>query len=320
MANDKQAFLMGFLFGATFALIGLATWFPIKPQLVAPLWYNPAAPQCPELQPSAVERSSFSREAGQTPRGEKNITPVSEASPARERERRASQVTEKAPVSLLETSSLPLGVRADERENNPNGKFLIYTCRRDTRWCGGWSDRQKGMVNAFLLALVTNRRFGIKMTTPCDVRKLYVPNEYNWIVRDQDIEGNKTKLSIRSIDKATSFQADLFTMDFNARYPQDVIFLTTNNEHHKAIIANPLYRKSLPLWARQSMAQLFHDAWHTLMKPSPLLQQRMDSFLTRSLHFVTRTKPLVGLHVRVGTSASLKDTEVRVNNFTTLGR
>lgn len=311
MANDEKIFFMGFLLGVSFALMGLVTWFPVEPPLVAPLLYNTVPPPCPDLQSIATKTSSFSGEV-QVGHREKMD---SVSNPSNE-ERWKNQVKRKG-SGFQKNSSSSLELRATEREDNSDGKFLIYKCDRDDRLCGGWADRQKGMVSAFLLALVTNRRFGITMTTPCDVRKFYLPSEYNWIIQDKDIEG-KTRRTVRSIDSATSFHEDLFSVDFNGRYPEDVIFLTTNNEHSKAITANPLYQKSLPVWARQPLSEFFRDAWRILMKPSPLLQHRLDSFL-HSLHFVTRTRPLVGLHVRVGKSASLKDFSVRIANLSALG-
>ena len=196
-------------------------------------------------------------------------------------------------------------------EDTSSGQFLIYTCAKENSFCGGLGDRQKGLAAIFLLAIVTNRRFGIRLTTPCDVRQFYLPNLYNWIVDDKELAG-KTRRAIRCIDTC-ALGKDLFTSDFNAQYPEDVIFITTNIDFYKAITANPRYSESLPMWARQRpLSQFFHDAWQILMKPSPLLQQRLASFLT-SIGFTTRTQPLVGLHLRVGRSASMSDTEVRLN-------
>ena len=315
MANNTHKFFAGIFIGAALSSICLVTWFPDNSPLDVSWWYNSPASQCHEIQLAPQKTTSFSAENRVHHQKRKSFS-VSKDSHIHT-DRRTNPVEEKTP-GLLESATSSFEIRADERESSSSGKFLIYKCSRSNSLCGGWADRQKGMVSAFLLALVTNRRFGITMTTPCDVRKFYLPNEYNWIIRDEDIEG-KTRRTIRSIDSSNSFRRDLFTMDFNAEYPEDVVFLTTNNEHSKAILANPLYQKSLPVWARQPLSPFFHDAWHILMKPSPLLQDRLDSFL-HSLNFVTRTKRLVGLHVRVGQSAQLKDFSVRIANFTTLGR
>ena len=53
--------------------------------------------------------------------------------------------------------------------------------------CGGWGDRQRGLVGMFVLALVTGRRFGINMTVPCNVTNFFMPNEYNWIIQEHEI-------------------------------------------------------------------------------------------------------------------------------------
>ncbi|KAK7087774.1 hypothetical protein V1264_021782 [Littorina saxatilis] len=192
-------------------------------------------------------------------------------------------------------------------KNNPNQKFLIFTCRSSDGISGGWGDRQKGMVNAFLLATVTNRRFGIVFNEPCDLRQFYVPNEYNWDVPELQ---NKSWKYVRSIDGMTPFRNDLYHMDFNEEYPQDVIFLHTNNEHYKAITLNPHYNLTLPVWAQKPLSLFFHDAWNMLFKPTRELQNRVDSFLHK-IHFFNRTKPLVGFHVRIGKSSEMNDFSVR---------
>ncbi|CAF1473959.1 unnamed protein product [Didymodactylos carnosus] len=54
-----------------------------------------------------------------------------------------------------------------------NCSTLIYSCIRE---CGGWGDRQRGLESAFLLALITDRRFMIEMNFPCDIRTALQPN------------------------------------------------------------------------------------------------------------------------------------------------
>ncbi|KAK7089107.1 hypothetical protein V1264_024943 [Littorina saxatilis] len=189
-------------------------------------------------------------------------------------------------------------------KNNPNQKFLIFTCRSSDGISGGWGDRQRGMVNTFLLATVTNRRFGIVFNEPCDLRQFYVPNEYNWDVPETELQ-NKSWKYVKSID-GMPFRNDLYHMDFNKEYPQDVIFLHTNIEHYKAITLNPHYNLTLPVWAQKPVSLLFHDAWNMLFKPTREVQNRVDSFLHK-IHFFNRTKPLVGFHVRIGNSSVLRD-------------
>ena len=48
-----------------------------------------------------------------------------------------------------------------------HGKYLIYHCEHV---CGGLWDRFRGIVNSFILALITNRTFVIHHTMPCPLQ------------------------------------------------------------------------------------------------------------------------------------------------------
>ncbi|XP_076452233.1 uncharacterized protein LOC143287878 [Babylonia areolata] len=183
-------------------------------------------------------------------------------------------------------------------------KFLIFECVPGQGLCGGWADRQRGMATVFLLAQLTHRRFGIRMSTPCDLNTFVVPNHYNWTVPDSEILGKPTR-RIHAID-FSSFSREISTLDFNARYPEDVVFLQTNVDLLKDLKTNPHYRDVLPPWARQPRPCFFRDVWRTLMKPAPPVLQRMESFL-QSVRPFNRTRPLVGVHVRTGGSANFSD-------------
>ncbi|KAL8617840.1 hypothetical protein ACOMHN_040188 [Nucella lapillus] len=183
------------------------------------------------------------------------------------------------------------------------GRFLIFECTSSSI-CGGWADRQEGLVTVFLLAYLTKRRYGIRMNTPCEITKFIIPNEYNWIVPEAELKGKSTRV-ISAIDRS-SFSAEMPTVDFNAKYTEDVVVLRTNRDLLREIRANPHYRDVLPSWAKQARPEFFRDVWHTLMKPAADLQQRLGKFL-QSLHYFSRTRPLVGVHARIGGSKYFRD-------------
>jgi hypothetical protein len=58
----------------------------------------------------------------------------------------------------------------------PN-KYFVYTCNQP---CGGWGDRTRKIVGAYLLSLVLNRTFLINMTWPCSITHLLEPNIVPW--------------------------------------------------------------------------------------------------------------------------------------------
>ncbi|CAF1309001.1 unnamed protein product [Rotaria magnacalcarata] len=67
-------------------------------------------------------------------------------------------------------------VRLTKPRTSPK-KYLIYTCNQP---CGGWGDRTRKIVGAYLLSLVLNRTFLINITWPCPITHLLEPNFINW--------------------------------------------------------------------------------------------------------------------------------------------
>ena len=43
--------------------------------------------------------------------------------------------------------------------------------------CGGWADRQKGIVSAYVLSVLMDRDFKLDMPRPCDIAVFLAPNQ-----------------------------------------------------------------------------------------------------------------------------------------------
>ncbi|XP_070202386.1 uncharacterized protein [Littorina saxatilis] len=196
---------------------------------------------------------------------------------------------------------------------NSSNKFLVYYCPQ-TAQCSGWGDQQRAIVDVFLLACIAKRHFRIILQSPCDVRNFYVPNKYKWIADEREFQG-RTRRNIRK----SALTGKLKTMaDFNAVFPEDVIYVSTNGGHFTEIMANPNFKASMPTWAETFLAHHFHNAWDILMKPSARLQQRLEAFL-HSVGFYNRTHPLVGVHVRVGKNPSNPNEVLHINDVNKTG-
>jgi hypothetical protein len=61
-------------------------------------------------------------------------------------------------------------------------RFIMYRCDRelDKNLCGGFGDRLKGILSAYLWSLLTNRTFLLRVTKPCNMVTLLEPNEVDW--------------------------------------------------------------------------------------------------------------------------------------------
>ncbi|KAK7486319.1 hypothetical protein BaRGS_00022489 [Batillaria attramentaria] len=192
-------------------------------------------------------------------------------------------------------------------------KYLIYLCD-SARSCGGWGDRQRGLVSAFILANITDRRFGIIMMSPCNITKFYIPNEVNWVIPAHELDG-KSYTTIDDMDSRRRMRRRFAAkdFDFNSEFPQDVVYLRSNVEYIAGgmSLRNGFYSKKVPDWARKSVSNTFRIAWGMLMKPTDILQKDVEDFLS-VMNYNSRSQPLVCAHVRLGRSNTIKmDTEIR---------
>lgn len=68
-------------------------------------------------------------------------------------------------------------------------KLVIgYACTEQLT-CGGWADRQKGIVSAYILSSILGQEFRIHMPVPCDVNLFLEPNHINWRLQDGEMDG-----------------------------------------------------------------------------------------------------------------------------------
>ena len=123
----------------------------------------------------------------------------------------ALNVTRARPVSNETSLSASQGRKGSK-------KYVIFVCD-ERRSCGGWGDRQRGLVGVYALAIVTGRQFGIIMTVPCNITNVYVPNRVNWVIPDHELQG-KSSISIMDMGSKARITGRLGTMDFNAEYPK----------------------------------------------------------------------------------------------------
>lgn len=73
-----------------------------------------------------------------------------------------------------------------ETRKSENQRFLVYSVNRhslfsQSRLVGGLADRLKGIVAAFYLATVTNRRFVIEWNRPFELTENFKPSQYDWL-------------------------------------------------------------------------------------------------------------------------------------------
>ncbi|ESO97107.1 hypothetical protein LOTGIDRAFT_174631 [Lottia gigantea] len=171
-------------------------------------------------------------------------------------------------------------------------KYLIYLCD-SKRYCGGFGDRQRGIAYAFMAAIQLDRKFGIVMSTPCDVRQFFIPNKYNWIIPESDLIGKPQKL-INSVGLGGMNLSNDTT---------EVIYLRTNAPGNDYIYRRIRHKLPPYLKGGTTRKQIFKLIWESLMKPS--------RHVINHLKTLALPENMTCAHVRIGKSKNLPNDPAR---------
>ncbi|KAK6186523.1 hypothetical protein SNE40_008547 [Patella caerulea] len=174
-------------------------------------------------------------------------------------------------------------------------KYFVYSCRRGMV-CGGWGDRQKGVIAVYLMANATNSQFRIEIEKPCDFTSALQPKSFNWIFNKNEFI-NRSSERREFIDGHGRELRDKLTKDnITEHFPRDVSYLTINSEFSHYIRQNKLYSQNLAWLKDLSMAETFATIWRDIMVLSPELQKRYQQFVTTQV----TGKKLICAQIRIG--------------------
>ena len=178
-------------------------------------------------------------------------------------------------------------------------RYMIYYCKSH---CGGWTDRLKGIVIAYVLATLTNRRFGIQIVdNPCAFTDFVRPNEVNWsLPEDVDLKSGFKNYNIMS---SVAFYKDASTLNFDDFFTSRVVLFKANLEYSDQIKVNKLYRKQLEWMLPKTRDQIFSIIYRKLFKFSPHVQTAVDRALR--LARPAESGRLICAHVRFANNSEI---------------
>lgn len=186
--------------------------------------------------------------------------------------------------------------------SNPR-KTMIYSCQS---FCGGWGDRLRGILSAYVLALLSDRHFMIDMNYPCPISNVLEPNFVNWTYISFG-SSNRTRLTINTMRSyetayrdqiARTISSENFTQVWSS---YDDIYLSTNSDYMRPALNNVyMTNKTRELFGSLSISQItmqnmFPLFYELLFKPANAVQKRVDLVLSSSLH-----RQLICFHIRIG--------------------
>lgn len=189
---------------------------------------------------------------------------------------------------------------------NETERFMIYQC---IKFCGGWADRLKGIITAYIIATLTNRTFGIQIVdNECTLTNHLKPNEVNWDI-PQSVDLTTGSGKYYKLDHAR-FYENLAWVDLDEIFPSRVVFFKSNLDRYDKIKPNKLYRKQLEWMQPLTRAEIFARIYRKLFKFSPEVRTILDR--TLKLARPTEDGRLICGHVRfAGNAGNFPDTQRR---------
>ncbi|KAK7103071.1 uncharacterized protein [Littorina saxatilis] len=186
-------------------------------------------------------------------------------------------------------------------------RAILYSCNKITI-CGGWADRQKGVVSAYVLSVLLDRDFKLDMPRPCDVSVFLEPNKVDWVLRPEDVEQASSRHDVEGIDSHGYDLVNRMLKADDLQLPEldaDIVYVTWNMELVRMLRKHRLAQRVPWLDPKVSLAEVYRHVLKALFKPTPHLQAKIDD-----MH---RYRPpdtkLVCAQIRIGGSTDFSDTE-----------
>ncbi|KAI0983829.1 hypothetical protein GJ496_000913 [Pomphorhynchus laevis] len=193
--------------------------------------------------------------------------------------------------------------------NKSNG-HVIYSC--DRIGCGGWADRIKGIISAFILSVILQRGLLISVDHPCKLTSVLFPNDskFAWHQNLRDVNGSSIFLKLvgNSEDRQlvrSSIQQQNYTylQSFKKLYitGNDLLFdLVMSDSFDQDQFAN-IDKRYMVL---ENFYPQLYNRLFTLVQP---LTKEKDTILSQQIGNAT----LICAQMRIGKSSTIpKDVEM----------
>jgi hypothetical protein len=185
-------------------------------------------------------------------------------------------------------------------------RFIVYSCD-SSRFCGGLGDRQRGMVSAFLLAIVTSRVFVINFDKPCSIENALIPHLYNWsICRNFVNTFDKNKSKLFDFVDGSPFFDGIQHFNFELEWSWQVIFMKINTNLITRLQRRRDFKDQHKWLLTKPMQTIFSLILHTLFKPKQYILNYMHRFDID--HVLGKT--LVCSHIRTGGNPTIPNDDI----------
>ena len=200
-------------------------------------------------------------------------------------------------------------------------KYVEYVCDEPSNVCGGWGDRMKGILSAYGLSLLLNRKFSLLITKPCNMELILRPNEVDWLElrsRADFVQLNSSNFFIReNFGLVKEFETNNFMSYINQSYyrTSNIIKLKTNLMMINAVAKNPTVSARLKEigFNDPKKFKLYYQTYNwykKLFKLAPKYDKKYSSILSKAKP--NKSTFLICSQLRIGgkTQSNVKDDTV----------
>ena len=174
-------------------------------------------------------------------------------------------------------------------------KFLVFVCSNG-QMCGGWGDRQKGIISTYLLAMLMNRTFSIILDKPCDISQFLVPSEYNWRACSEYIQ----KIP-RSRANYSSIKRVMTCNNLDNCKEERVIFINTNEIWIERLLKHPKAVQRIHWAQNKTIPEVSKIVLSKLFRPSIVLETAILKFTDK----IRDRQKLICSHIRTGKNPTM---------------
>ena len=199
--------------------------------------------------------------------------------------------------------------------NASSYRYMIYTCRQGHH-CSGTGNRQRGIVAAFLVSILTNRIFLMDIDNPIPLDQVLEPHLIRW----NEIPKSIFKDSMPSLFDIRNIQPNPLQRPGDFETGPQIIRILASGPGGLETIWNSTEMKHLLDQTDPHMPRVIYKwLFYTLFKPSLALQELVQRQRV-SLGLTTFSSPYIGIHVRLGGGGAWRGVNERRYNVSTLPR
>ena len=186
-----------------------------------------------------------------------------------------------------------------------NGKdYFIFQCQKK---CGGWGDRMKGAMFAYIVANLTGRIFKARFVKPdCDYSNYLVPNRYDWYLsKNFTPASNETVFNNHFGDSRLRDKMESTNLTEKFKLNKKYHFFSGNLQFIINLKNNTMYKDQISWMKDLNRADIYAAIYTRLFRLSDRLQSTLNHVLDQALP--TRQHRLICVHVRLGEAAIQSD-------------